>query len=282
MDGEDSLLTSSVSQLLLDKHSISCRPVPDVAKTNSETIDSDQITRGLEASSNLSRDTGHPGPDIKPCVATLLETTLSKGDFPDRNGSAVVIASELKRIGVDYDSALKRMEYWNRRNNPPLKPQELTKAAQNAYSRDYNYGCKNPILESFCMGQNVCPFDNRVRSKKNHYNDLKFLDYGWQRHLSSNQVRIYWIGLKYLESRRKVGKGGLIYANHKQIAEACGVSDRRIGKDLKVLQGAGLIKYEPGTPRKWEGKASEIRRIFPISRPTYYRVRLLKRSAQEP
>ncbi|MCK4856509.1 MAG: hypothetical protein KAT58_00925 [candidate division Zixibacteria bacterium] len=221
------------------------------------------------ASSNLSQQTGHPGKDIRPCVAALTETSLARGGFPNRNEAAVIIASEFKRISLDYDSALKRVEYWNRKNAPPLKPNEAKKAVANAYGKDYNYSCRHPVLLAFCVDESVCPFHNQVLGKKDKYNDLAFIDYGWQKLLSNRQVLIYKVALPHLEMTRKIGRGGLICANHQQIANACGIHRKRIGKDLKALAEVGLIEYEPGQPKKWEGKASEIGRVYPIPRPRF-------------
>jgi len=44
---------------------------------------------GFSAASRLSEQTGHPGNDIKPCIATMLETTFERGSHPDRNSVAV-------------------------------------------------------------------------------------------------------------------------------------------------------------------------------------------------
>ncbi len=238
----------------------------------------DQIASGLEASSNLSGSTGHPGPDIRPCIARLIETSLTRGDFPDRNRAAVVIASELKRIGENFGASNRRLEQWNSKNKPPLREREVERVLDNSFSHEYNYGCRNPILLEFCIGEDCCPFASRVRSKPNRLNDLKFIDYGWPRVLTSRQVLLYSVALPYLEKTRQVGLGGLIYANHQQLADACGITRRRLGDDLRALGLLGLIDYEPGISRKWEGKASEIRRIFPIPRLTHKHTELLSQS----
>jgi hypothetical protein len=47
--------------------------------------------------------------------------------------------------------------------------------------------------------------------------------------------------------------------------------------DLRILNRAGLIEYTAGKPLKWEGIASEIRRILPIPRPTTKTVELLRK-----
>jgi len=234
----------------------------------------DQIEWGLGASSRLSEETGHPGKGIRPCIATLYETPLLKGQFPPRSQVSIILASEFKRIGLDYDSIIARLEYWNRYNKPPLTPRDLERAVNNSISKDYKYTCGNPILRDFCVGREYCQFNQYVISKKKKPNDLKFIDYGWQKYLSNRQVLVFAVALPHLENTRKIGRGGLICANHKQIAEACGISPGRIGQDLRLLASVGLIEYNVGRPRKWEGIASEIRRIFPIPRPTRMTINL--------
>ena len=231
--------------------------------------------KGMEAASNLSQETGHPGNDIRPCIATLVETSLSQGEIPNRNEAAVIIASEFRRIGQTYDQATQHLEYWNQNNKPPLKYNELQKAVRNAYGKEYNYGCQNPVLKNYCVGD-ICPFIKHVKSKWKKVQNFVFIDYGWQNYLSLVQTLIYYTALPYLEIKRRVGPGGRIFANHKQIAESCGVSNRRIGQQLDTLQTAGLIEYKPGLPLKWKGLASEIKRIIPIPRPTNPIIQQLK------
>lgn len=237
----------------------------DVAQNHRSLTD--RIVAGLEASTRISFKTGHPGADIRPCIATLVESSLDKGDFPNRNVGALIIACEFRRLGFKYDDTFHRVECWNRENNPPLRPKELLKAVDNAFAREYNYGCSNAVFVRFCLGQDVCPFRNTVLGKKAKYNELAFVDYGWPKLLTSRQVLIYAVALPYLERTRRVGRGGLICANHMQIAETCGIRRERLGKDLRVLAEVGLIDYEVGRRYKWEGIASRIRRIFPIPYP---------------
>jgi len=242
---------------------------------NNISVGTFDVIKGLEASSRLSDETGHPGKDIRPCIATLMETPLSKGDFPSRNESAVVIASELYRIDIDYDSACARLELWNQHNSPPLKSTDLQRAFDNGYSGRYKYSCKNHILSAFCI-EEMCPFANHVLSKNKKVRNHVFLDYGWQQYLSNVQVLIYMLALPYLEVKRNVGPGGLICANHIQIAKSCGASPRRIGENLQTLALVGLISYKVGQPAKWRGIASEIKRVIPIPRPTHQTIKLLK------
>jgi len=59
----------------------------------------------------------------------------------------------------------------------------------------------------------------------------------------------------------------LIYESHFEIAKYAGISRKYVKGGLEELVKYGLITYKVGTARKWEGKASEIRRNFPIVKP---------------
>jgi len=242
------------------------RPPHSTAATAKVTPD--RIIAGLEASSNLSAATGHPGQGIRPCLAQLLETKVYKGDMPDRNSSAVALASELHRIGQSAQQVKSRLILWNEKNEPPLNPNNLERAIQSGCSDKYRYGCNHLILKAFCLGEDTCPFFQYVRSPHKKTRNHVFLDYGWQHLLTNRQVLIYFAAIPYLEVKRQVGPGGVVCANHKQIAGVCGVSEKRMGIDLGVLREVGLIDYKPGSPQKWRGIASTIRRVMPIPRPS--------------
>jgi len=258
-------------------------PCEENRKLISRTLDgergelqSDRISAGLQASSTLANRLGHPGPDIRPCIARLLETSRTKGGYPDRSTAAVIIASELKRIGKTYEYAATVLATWNSKHDPPLRQSELAKAVRNAYEKDYNYGCQNAVLKLFCLGPETCPFARRLVARK-RLNDLVFFDYDWPGHLSNLQVLIYQVALPYLEKVRKVGRGGVVFASHREIARSCGISARRVGENLTKLNELGLIEYRPGTPRVWERAASEIRRTFPIPQPDLTNINRVQR-----
>lgn len=235
----------------------------------------DKSYAGLTAASRLSIETGHPGNDIRPCIAELVETSLVKGSFPNRNETALIIACELRRISIAFDDAMTRCELWNRFHSPPLSRNELTRAVNSAYGKDYHYGCSNTVLEAYCVGE-ICPFQKHVSPGRKRIKNFVFIDYGWPQYLSNRRTLIYFMALPYLEVKRRVGPGGLIFATHRQIAETCGIDRKRLGSDLRALQRAELIDYQVGKSRKWEGTASEIRRVLPIPRPTQSRIERLK------
>ncbi len=75
---------------------------------------------------------------------------------------------------------------------------------------------------------------------------------------------VYVAGIIELERKRLVRPGGLVVASLRQIAETSGVSLRRVKELLERMAEHGIILVKYGEPRKWEGKATEIRRVIPI------------------
>jgi len=235
----------------------------------------DKIIDGLIASSDLSKKLMHPGPDIKPCIAQMLENSYAKGDVPDRNTVALIISSELRRLGCTEDEILRRIAIWNERNADPLKISEYTKAVRSAFRKDYDYSCYHIYLEPTCIGYNDCPYPERVLSKKKYYNNRLFFRYRWPEILPGVANSIYFMALVELERIRQVGAGGLIFASYRDISKLSGANRTSIKKNLEILKTHGLIKLKIGTPRKWERKATEIKRIIPIPKPSLELLRRL-------
>jgi len=236
----------------------------------------DKIIDGLSASSDLSKELMHPGQDIKPCIAQMLENSYSKGDFPNRNAVAHIIASELRRIGCSQEEVISRLARWNEGNIAPLRYSEYTKAVRSAFAKDYSYGCFNPKLDPTCIGRDVCPFYKGVLSKSKYYNNRIFFRYRWPEILPGVANSIYFMALVELERVKRVGPGGKICASYRQIAKFSGTNRTSIKKNLEILQTHGLIELKIGTPRKWERKATEIKRIIPIPKPSLELLRRIK------
>jgi hypothetical protein len=198
----------------------------------------------------------------------MLNTPLSKGSFPNRSEACLIIASELRRMGKDKEMALNITRDWNKRNINLLKDSEIRSANSTAYRRNYNYSCHNQKIKEFCIGEEFCTFSNYVKSDKKPTSNSSFFDFGWQKILSNAAKDVYYLGLIQLEIRKGVGFGGLIIANQTEIGRYAGITPKSVRKALQELQRIGLIEYKAGSPRIWEGKASQIRRIIPIPKPT--------------
>ena len=238
--------------------------------------DSSYTARALEATSKLSAILCIPGKGIKPCIGSMCSTIHFKGDFPDRNTIAFVLACELRRIGKDYDYTLEILNNWNLKNEPPLRYPDIVRLTGSAFLKEYKYSCNHPTLQAFCVLPDPCTWQINSKSCMKRISEDNFIKFHWPQFLSNRQVLIYSVALRYLEKRNKVKPGNIIYANHKQIADACGISRPAVGKDLLALAKVGLIEYEAGSRRKWEGIASEVNRIVPIPRLTQERINIIK------
>jgi len=232
------------------------------------TVDSAKIECGLSASSDLAGELKHPGPDIKPCVSSMLQNSYSRGDYPDRNTAALIIGCELRRIGLEEDAVEYRIHLWNERNDPPLKRSEFTKAIRNAFSGKYDYGCNNANLELTCIGKDVCPHYKGVRSKRTTYNNRSFIKYHWPQYLSNIAIITYYLTLVEIERRNQVGPGGKIYTSYRQINEISSLSHQSIKKALLELGQVGLIKLKIGKSQVWLHRGTEVQRIIPIPKPS--------------
>ena len=234
----------------------------------SKSNDKITVAGSLEASSELSKVLDVPGKRIKPCVAIMLKTAFVRGDFVDRSRAANIIASDLKILGKDAEYTMNVLLKWNENNIAPLSYSSLSSTVRTAYGHDYRYSCNNEYLQAFCPDPEMCPYGRSFGSQTSKYtNNRLFFKYRWPEILSNAEKSIYFLALIELERRRGVGAGGLILANHRDIASLAGIQSKYVGKRLLRLQDVGLIKYKPGVPRKWEGKASEIRRVIPIPKP---------------
>lgn len=228
----------------------------------------DRVCKTLESATEVSKTYDLNVGSLRPCVGAMLNTRFDKGSFPNRSEACLILASELKRIGKDEETALAILTDWNKKNIRPKRYSEIRSAVATAYRRDYNYGCHNEKLKAFCIGEDFCTFATHIKGKRGkYYNNRKFFEFDWQNILRNSAKDVYCLALIELERRRCVGPGGLIIANQNEVSRLAGICPKSARRGLLELRGVGLITYKPGTPRKWEFTASEIRRIIPIPKP---------------
>lgn len=88
-----------------------------------------------------------------PCMNHLLNEGVPEGC---RNTSAITLASYLMQRGKSEAEAQQIMLEWNQRNDPPLKPSEITDVVQRTFdeSNRYSYGCDSyRQVAGFSIGQ---------------------------------------------------------------------------------------------------------------------------------
>lgn len=242
---------------------------------NKFEIDSDKVYETLVAGSKAVKSLDIDSRNLKPCIASIIESGLEKGSLPDRSTGALIITSELRRLGKDRKFTLDFLRNWNKKNRPLKRESEIRSAVKSGFGKEYRYSCQNVNLQQFCIGKDFCQFAKVTSQSGKYTNNRKFLEFGWQNLLSNVAKDLYYLAIIELERRLTVGPGGIVIANHKRFAELAGITVKSVGKALLELSRTPLIKhFEMGTPRKWEVKATEIQRTIPIPRPPK---RLLKK-----
>ncbi|MBE0426371.1 MAG: hypothetical protein IBX72_06965 [Nitrospirae bacterium] len=226
----------------------------------------DASLRGLLAQGEVSNDLFINPKAIRPCIATMIKTGFEEGGIPDRSSISAILASEFVKLGFERNRIEHELLEWNRLNNPPLRQSAIFSTINTAIRRKYNYSCRYAFLKEFCIGQDLCIFSKGL-SRVYKINFRLFFTYHWQLILSNKSKLVYWVALPELEKRKGLKPGSVIYENHVEIARFAGISKKYVRPALEELSAYGLIEYRPGTPRRWEGKATEVRRIFPIPKP---------------
>jgi len=230
------------------------------------TIELETQYSRLVAYSEAAEDLGLNPKALRPCIGVLLKTPSFDSDVIKPSLRASMIADEFIRLNMPESLMQSQLEKWNTRNIPPMRHRDLMSTIKTALRKNYGYTCSHPSLAEFCVGPEACEHV-RGNTGKLKFNFRAFFVYHWQLILSNTAKDIYYIALPELGKRRGLKPDGLIYANQLEIAQYAGISKKSVKSALEELSHFGLIEYKHGRPRKWEGKASEIRRIFPIPKP---------------
>jgi hypothetical protein len=226
----------------------------------------DDSLRGLLSHTEVSDDLRINPKAIRPCVAQMLKTGFEKGGIPDRSSASSILASEFTKLGFERERIEHQLLKWNKLNRPPLKSSAIYSTIKTAKRNKYNYSCRHDFLREFCIGHELCVYSKGL-SKNNTINFRLFFTYHWQEILKNKSLLVYWVGLPELEKRKGLKPGSIVYENQAEIARFSGISKKYVKSALEELTAYGLIEYKPGVPRKWEGKATGVRRLFPILKP---------------
>lgn len=226
----------------------------------------DPSLRGLLAQGEVSRELFLNPKALRPCVAAMLRTGFQKGGTPDRSSISAILASEFVKLGFERKRIEHELLNWNKLNSPALKQSEIHSTIKTAIRKNYNYSCRHHFITEFCVGHDLCSSAKGL-SKYKIVNFRLFFAYHWQLILSNKGKLVYWLALPELEKRKGIKPGSVIFENHREISKFAGISKKYVRPALEELKAYGLIEYQPGTPRKWEGKATEIKRMLPIPKP---------------
>ena len=115
----------------------------------------------------MSRSMAVNVPIIKDCVRNALHEGTRNGS---RNRVGHVIASELRRLGLERDqAAIILAAFWNPENEGPLADAELQVILNSAFEgEEYVYGCKEGgtlrgLLQ--CLGYEKCQYMKKLRAR---------------------------------------------------------------------------------------------------------------------
>ena len=118
------------SKIPTTKESVNC---------NSSKFLPDLFAESLVLSTHFSQKLNSSTP-IKPCVALMMNTSISKGDFVSRNTALHVISCELKSCGVCEKSCMSWAKEWNKKNNPPMPYVEVETVIWKVYHGNKDTG----------------------------------------------------------------------------------------------------------------------------------------------
>jgi hypothetical protein len=202
--------------------------------------------------------------DVKPCFARIGPI-----DQGNRDNTAFVYGTELRRMGVAQALAWADICRWNRLCRPPLSQQELESTFRSAWEGEKTYGCRGALAASWCIGRRKCDWHKQNVGGRRKCRETDFLDFGWPLLLKSREVRVY-VAVVRLEQAKGVGAGGLVIASTREYVELSGVGRRHVMGSLDSLESHGLVAVmERGERRQLglPGRACHVRRVVPIPEP---------------
>ncbi len=201
---------------------------------------------------------------IKPCILRLMEESSAEKN----NLKAFIIATELRRVGKPIDKATKILINWNLKNSKYIVEPNLIKKINSAYGGSYEFGCNNE-LSNYCLNEkSLCVFHRELIKpypKSNGMND--YFKNRWPQILNPAARLIYSTALIELEKRQGVEPGAWLNTPYTKIMYFTGISSASVVTGVKSLLGHGLIEAQIGTPRRWEQKATVIKRVLPVPKP---------------
>jgi hypothetical protein len=202
--------------------------------------------------------------DVKPCFARIGPVAQT-----NRNNTAFMYATELRRMGVAEGEAWREIGRWNETCKPPLSERELRSAFESAWESERVYGCRGALAAAWCIGREKCEWHKRNVAGRRKAREEDFWDFGWPAVLKSREVRLYPVVVR-LEKRRGAGAGGLVIASTREYAEQSGVYRGQVMAGLEELEKWGLLVVMERGERRAKGlpgRACQVRRVLPIPEP---------------
>lgn len=226
----------------------------------------DKQFNSLTAQTELSKKLNINPSAIRPCIARMWSIGFVKVGYWDRSLISSILATELLRIDCHERVVEDELREWNKKNDPPIKLAEIKSTIRTAKRKNYNYSCHHDYVREFCIGEELCMLKKGNLGNR-QINYRSFFTYKWQKILHNSSKLVYWLALPEIEKKTGLKAGDRLYVGQREIADFAGITTKSVKNALDELFAYGLIKYKPGVPRKWEKKATEVIRVFPIPKP---------------
>lgn len=221
--------------------------------------------RAIEQTYKVSKQLKLPT-DLKPCIASVLDERHEC----NVNDLSFMIAVELKRLEKDLNVIEERLHVWNNRNIKKLNPRDIERTVHNVFRKDYQLGC-NKALADICIYSEkvICPFYKAlIKNYPRTNHSRQFIKLEWPKCLGNVAKLMYVMVIPELETRRGLKPGSRVFANYNEIRLIGGISQASIKSSLKELENAGLVFLKIGLRHKHYNRATEIRRIIPLPKPS--------------
>jgi len=223
--------------------------------------------------------------ETRPCISQLLLSPMVQGG---RSRTGLIIATELKRTGKTLEQIEKDLVRWNSHNDPPLPEKDIRgiKKSMDKINKSneilYGFGCnKEQVIVDHCVGKENCNYYLNNFKTKSRRHEPDYTASGWQLILTLTQRHILFHILPQMERRKKCHRGNFLVVSLRELAEYSGIGSKYFKKNFEALREFGLIEFKSGTPRRWERKATEIKRILPPPRPDKRKVEEFKKSKEK-
>ena len=201
---------------------------------------------------------------VRPCVASIYVDGASKGD--GRQPYAHLLAMEMLSLGVPVDRIGELLRSWNMEVvSPPLADSEIRKVTRRLERPGlWPYGCKNPKLAVYCLGETCPHVTNNARWEGCRVSPNGLTESGWPQIMSGADVKVF-LGLYRLARLKGSGPKASIRFTFAELERNSGVKRGHLREILEQLLHKGLIVEVHFSSEK--GKVSTFR-FPPVLPPT--------------
>ena len=182
--------------------------------------------------------------DAKLCYYALLEG-VGEGE---RDNAALRLATHFRKQGMPANITYGILQAWDKQNNPPLGQSELEKFVYQSYENNYDFGCRDFLLEKYCDKKCFLIRKKIERVNENNVYSIYELQKKYEEYVAELEKRKINIGIDILDKRlRGVAPGEVM-----QIMARSGVGKTTIAlnimKNVGTKQGTAILFFSLEMP----------------------------------